>query len=200
MKATDFNFQKDLKFNLETGITTFHQSRLVIFDANAIGLLRQNIIKTLGWEKAREEFLRFGFQNGYADFMQMKLAYKFDSEEDLLSSGPVLHTWEGIVQVVPKELRMDRKTGEFFHTGIWINSYEADQHLSFNKPGSEPVCWSLVGYAAGWTTAFWGSKSIGMELLCVGKGDPHCQWIVQPESAWGPEAAPYRKAYKEFKV
>ena len=97
MKASDFNLSKEIQFNFEAGITTFRDSRLVIFDANSIGLLRQNLIETLGWDKAREFFLKFGFQNGYADFLQMKINYDFDTEMDLIASGPVIHTWEGIV-------------------------------------------------------------------------------------------------------
>lgn len=198
MKATDFNLSQDIKFNVQTGITTFLETRLVIFDANAIGLLRQELIDTLGWVKAREIFLRFGFQNGYADFMQMKLNFKFDSEMDLLASGPVIHTWEGIVQATPREIHFDRQTGEFYFTGIWLNSYEAEQHLSYNDAGHEPVCWSLMGYASGWCSAFFGSPLIAIEPVCMGKGDDHCEWKIQTPDAWGDEAKPYRKALAEF--
>ena len=88
MKATDFNLQKDLKFDMEKGMVTFKDTRLVIFDANAVGLLRQNLVELLGLEKARKFFLNFGFQQGYADFLMMKINYEFDSEMDLLASGP----------------------------------------------------------------------------------------------------------------
>jgi len=101
MKATDFNFQADLKFDPNTGLTTFRDSRLVVFDANAIGLLRQTLLDELGWEKARRFFLRFGFQNGFSDFLQIKIGFDFDTEMDLLASGPVIHTWEGIVKAEP---------------------------------------------------------------------------------------------------
>lgn len=200
MKATDFDLSKDLKFDLQTGMTTHKNSRLVILDANSMGLLRQKLLEMLGWEKARELFLKFGYQNGYADFLQMKLAYKFDSEMDLLASGPVIHTWEGIVQATPKEIRFDRSTGEFFFTGVWSNSYEAEQFLCFNQPAAEAACWTLVGYASGWSTAFFGKRLLALEPLCVGKGDYHCEWKIQPESAWGKEAAPYVDAFKEFPV
>lgn len=200
MKATDFNFADDLKFNLESGMTTFKDSRLVIFDANAIGLLRQNVIKELGVPKARELFLKFGYQHGYSDFMQMKINYKFDTEMDLLASGPVIHTWEGIVQATPKELTYNRDTGEFYFTGVWTNSYEAEQYLTFNEFSKEPVCWTLMGYASGWGTAFFGSKLIAVEPVCAGKGDDHCEWLMQPQSAWGddPVAKPIIEALKSF--
>ena len=196
MKATDFDFSKDLQFSLERGITTFRDSRLVIFDSNAIGLLRQNLIRRLGQPEAREFFLQFGFQNGYADFMQMKVNYAFDSEIDLLASGPVIHTWEGVVQAAPREIRFDRAAGIFYFTGVWTNSYEAEQHLSYNEPAVDPVCWSLMGFASGWCTAFFGAPLVAIEPVCVGKGDDHCEWLIQPPAAWGPQAQPYLAAYQ----
>lgn len=200
MKATEFDLSKDLKFSPQLGMTTFRDSRLILFDANSIGLLRQKLLETLGWEKARELFLKFGYQNGYADFMQMKLAYQFDSEMDLLASGPVIHTWEGVVHAAPTEIRFDRHTGEFYFTGVWTNSYEAEQHLCFNHAAAEPVCWTLMGYASGWSTAFFGKRLLALEPVCVGKGDDHCEWKIQPESVWGQEAEPYINAFQEFKV
>lgn len=200
MRATDFNLSKDLKFNLETGVTAFRDNRVVVMDACALGLLRQNLLDLLGWQKTRELFLKFGYQNGYSDFMQMKMAYRFDSEIDLLASGPVIHTWEGIVHSVPKEIRFDRSKGEFFFDSVWKNSYEAEQHLCFNKPAAEPVCWTLVGYASGWCTAFFGKRVIALELSCAGKGDDHCESRILAESAWGAEAAPYIEALKDFRV
>lgn len=200
MKAIDFDLSRDMRFDLQSGLTTFKSNRLIILDANAMGLLRQKLLETLGWEKTRALFLKFGYQNGYADFMQMKLAYQFDTEMDLLASGPVIHTWEGIVQATPKEVRFDRSTGEFYFTGVWKNSYEAEQFLCFNKPATEPVCWTLVGYASGWATAFFGKRLLALEPACVGKGEDHCEWKILPESAWGAEAVPYLEAFQEFSV
>ena len=54
-----------------------------------MGLLRQQVTEALGCDKARELMLRFGYQNGYADFMQMRVNYTFDTEQDLLAAGPV---------------------------------------------------------------------------------------------------------------
>jgi len=198
MKAIDLDLSRQINFDIAKGITSFKDTRLLIFDANALGLLRQKIIASLGWEKTRELFVQFGYQNGYSDFMQIKLNYQFDTEMDLLASGPVIHTWEGIVQATPKEIRYNRDTGEFFFTGVWTNSYEAEQHLSFNDPAKEPVCWSLVGYASGWCTAFFGKPLIALEPVCMGKGDNHCEWKIQPPDAWGSEAEPYLNALKPF--
>jgi hypothetical protein len=198
MKATDFDLSRDLRFDPKTGITEFRGSRLVIFDANAIGFLRQKLVAVAGWEKARQLFLELGYQHGYADFLQMKLNYDFDTEMDLLAAGPVIHTWEGIVQATPTEIRFDRKTGEFYFTGVWTNSYEAEQHLMFRDTATEPVCWSLMGYASGWCTAFFGAPLIAIEPVCVAKGDARCEWKIQPPAAWGEAARPYLEVYAPF--
>ncbi len=198
MKAGDFSLATEIRFDMQTGITSFKDSRLVIFDSNSIGLLRQTMIEELGVEKAREFFLKFGYQNGFSDFMQMKINYEFDSEMDLLASGPTIHTWEGIVQATPTAISFDREKNEFFFTGIWSNSYEAEQHLMFNDLAHEPICWSLMGYATGWCTAFFGKPVIAIEPVCAGKGDDHCEWKIQPPEIWGSEAEPYLKVYRQF--
>lgn len=198
MKATDFDLSKGIQFDLQTGITRFKDTRLVIFDANAIGLLRHKVVEQVGTAKSREIFLQFGYQHGYSDFLQIRANYEFDDEIELLASGPVIHTWEGIVQATPKEISFNRETGEFYFTGVWTNSYEAEQFLQFTELASEPVCWTLMGYASGWCTAFFGKPLLAIEPVCVGKGDSHCEWLIKPVKEWGEEAAPYIEALNEF--
>lgn len=198
MKAKDFNLPSEINYDFQSGITSFRDSRLVILNANSLGLLRQNILNVLGKEKAREFFLKFGYQNGYSDFLQMKINYSFDSEMELLASGPVIHTWEGIVQATPRQIEFNRASGDFYFTGIWTNSYEAEQFLTFSVEDNEPVCWTLMGYASGWCSGFFGSPLLAIEPLCVGKGDDHCEWKIMPPDKWGNEKKPYVEALSEF--
>lgn len=163
-----------------------------------MGLLRQNLIVELGLDRAREFFLRFGYQNGFSDFRQMKTTVDYDSETELLAMGPIVHTWEGIVKAVPTDLAYDRKKGKFRFAGIWKNSYEAEQHRAFNTVSDEPVCWSLTGYAAGWCSAFFGSPLLAIETQCVAMGYENCAWLIQPPSEFGAEAMPYVDALKIF--
>lgn len=200
MKAIDFNLPKEINFSFEDGEVTFKNNRLILFDVNAIGLLRHHVIERLGMHEARKLFLKFGYINGYSDYMQLKSSYKFDNELELISAGPVIHSWEGVVKAMPNELRFDRSTGEFYFSGVWVNAYEAEQHLTFYEFSKEPVCWSLMGYSAGYSSAFFGSKLISIEPLCVGKGDDHCEWLIQPPDAWDYKVAkPYIEALQEFK-
>lgn len=199
MKAADFNLPKEINYSFEEGEVTFKNNRFLLFDANAMGLLRYELVQKLGTYETRKLFLKFGYINGYADFLQFKTSYEFDNEIELLSAGPIMHTWEGIVKAIPKEIRFDRSTGEFYFTGIWKNSYEAEQHLTYSEPSPEPVCWSLMGYSAGWCSAFFGSKLISIEPTCVGKGDKNCGWEIKPPGEWDFELAkPYIEALNEF--
>jgi hypothetical protein len=198
MRASDFNLSGEIRFNFDAGKTQFRDTRLVIMDADALGLLRQKMIDKLGMEQARDFFLQFGFQNGLYDYRQINENYQFDSELELLSAGPVIHTWEGVVKAIPSEIRFDRNSGEFYFTGDWINSYEAEQHLSKFDPGKFPVCWTLMGYASGWCSGFMNRPMLAIEPECMGMGNRHCKWEIKPVSNWGEERIPYVKALKEL--
>lgn len=200
MKALDFNMSKEIKFDFEKGITSFKGSRVLIFDANIMGLLRNNLTAELGEEKARAFLFKLDFQNAYEEFLNMQQNYEFDNEMELLASGPTIHTWRGIVQATPKEIEFDKEAGKFYFTGIWTNSWEAEQYLMFNEQANEPVCWSLTGYASGWCSAFFGSLTIAMEPVCVGKGDDHCEWLIKDANSWGPEADVYKEILKDFNL
>jgi rsbT co-antagonist protein RsbR len=201
MQASDFDLSKEIIFEPEHGLATWGKHRLVIFEARAIGMLRQSILELLGWHKAQAFFLRFGYRHGFSNFMQMKREYHFIDEIELLKSGPVIHGWEGIVHAVPREIRYDRETGDFYFNGVWNNSYEAEQHLRFLDPElgqfeAAPVCWTLMGYASGWSTAFFEHPLLAVEPVCMGMGHDHCEWLIQPPYKFGNEAEPYREALR----
>ena len=129
MKALDFNMSKEIEFDFDKGITSFKGSRVLIFDANIIGLQRNNLIEALGEKKAKDFIFKLDFQNAYEEFLNMQQNYEFDNEMELLASGPTIHTWRGIVQATPKEIEFDREAGKFYFTGVWTNSWEAEQYL-----------------------------------------------------------------------
>jgi hypothetical protein len=198
MKAEDFDLKSDLKYGVRDGVNVFKTNRMVTFNADAIGLLRQQLIDAVGKEDARTLLLRFGFQSGYADFLQMQKGYDFDTEGDLLEVGPAMHTQEGVVAVEPTEMDYDRETGDFYFRGLWHNSYEAQQHVVHNGESENPVCWSLVGYGSAWCSGFMGEPVLELEERCVGMGDDVCEWVIKPIDEWGAEADPYLDALEDF--
>lgn len=200
MEAKDFDLEDDLDYGAEPGVNSFRNSRVLTLNAQSLGLLRQQLVEALGAEDAREQIFRFGFQSGYADYLHIEKNYEFETADDLLQAGPKIHTDKGIVAAEPKEMDYDREEGEFYFSGVWHNSYEAEQHLIYNGESDHPICWSLMGYASAWCSGFASTPVFALESKCVGMGDDVCKWEVKPIDEWGPEADPFIFALEDIFV
>jgi two-component system, NtrC family, response regulator HydG len=163
-----------LKADEETGVIRFKHRRMLIFDADAMGLLRKELIETLGLERARRILTRFGYACGYRDALTSKELFDWESDADWLAAGPRLHQLEGIVEVRLLRSHMDRDAGVYEAEAEWIHSYEAEQHLKHIGQSDSPVCWTLTGYASGHASAVFGSEVYCFERECIGKDDARC--------------------------
>ena len=61
-----------LEFRPDEGIIRLHEQRVVILSAAAMGLLRKELIDTLGPETTRRLLMRFGFADGYHDAVSLR--------------------------------------------------------------------------------------------------------------------------------
>ena len=163
-----------LKADEESGVIRFKHRRMLIFDADAMGLLRKELVETLGLERARRILTRFGYACGYRDALTSKELFDWQNDADWLAAGPRLHTLQGIVQARQLRLQMDKGGGFLEGETEWLHSYEAEQHLKHIGQSDSPVCWTLTGYASGHSTAVFGSEVCCFEKECVGKGDARC--------------------------
>lgn len=184
MKASDFNLQQAIKLDPNTGIATFSKHRIVIFDADSIGRLMQEMIDIGGTNTAKVLMRRFGEANGHSDARLLKEEFAPDDDMNWIALGPTIHTWEGIVKATPTALEYDRATGKFFMQGTWENSFIAEQYIKIYGKSKEAVCWLLSGYATGYCTEFFGKTLMCKETMCVAKGDPHCQFTIKPPEEW----------------
>ena len=64
MELEHLNLAEVLDFRPDQGIIRLHEQRVVILSAAAMGLLRKELIDTLGLETARRLMLRFGTRTG----------------------------------------------------------------------------------------------------------------------------------------
>ena len=174
MNPDELKLLELLKADEETGVIRFKHRRMLIFDANALGLLRKELIETLGLERARRILTRFGYASGYRDALTSKELFHWQSDDDWFAAGPRLHTLEGIVRARLLRLQMDRSCGILEAEAEWLHSYEAEQHLKHIGHSDSPVCWTLTGYASGYTSAVFGSEVCCFEKECVGRGDARC--------------------------
>ncbi len=163
-----------LKVDAAAGTLHFEHRRMLLLDADAMGLLRKELIEAVGLRQARRILLRFGYACGYRDALTTKGWHDTGDLTEWLSFGPKLHTLEGIVGVHLRHLHVDKNTGVFEADAEWRNSYEAEQHRVHLGMADAPVCWTLVGYASGYASAVFGREVRCSETYCVGKGDSHC--------------------------
>jgi transcriptional regulator with PAS, ATPase and Fis domain len=174
MQPEELKLLELLQANEETGTIYFKNRRMLVFDADAMGFLRKELIESLGIASARRILAQFGYARGYRDALTLKESFEWDSLEDWWRAGTRLHALEGVVGVNPVLFEFDKDARVFHAEGIWTNSYEAEQHLKHIGESDTPVCWTLMGYAGGYSSAVSGSDVIYFETECVGKGDARC--------------------------
>ena len=174
-----------LDFRPDEGIIRLHEQRVVILSAAAMGLLRKELIDTLGAETARRLLMRFGFADGYHDAVSLRDRADWSNPLDGLRTGAVVHTLEGIVRADLTSVEFDPETGRFEAEVEWHDSYEAEQHVHHYGTSSQPVCWSLIGYASGYASACFEREIYFRESSCLGEGKKFCTVVGRDAASWG---------------
>jgi DNA-binding NtrC family response regulator len=195
-KARPLHLAELLDFRPDQGIIRLHDQRVVILSAAAMGLLRKELVDTLGLETARRLLLRFGFADGYHDAVSLRDRSHWASPEEGLRSGAMLHTLEGIVYADVIRIEHDESTGRFEEDVIWRDSYEAEQHVHHYGRSASPVCWSLVGYSSGYVSACMGKEIYFRETECLGQGAKACAVIGRDADSWGGELRSIREDFQ----
>ena len=196
MNSGDFKLLELLTVDDAAGTLHFAHRRMLLFDADAMGLLRKELLETLGLERTRRILVRFGYACGYRDALTSKEVGDWPSLAEWWAAGPRLHTLEGVVTVRVLRAQIDQTTGIFDVEAEWHNSYEAEQHRTHIGPSDAPVCWTLTGYASGHATAVFGREVFCYEPECVGKGDARCRVIAQAADAADPAVQALKDDYR----
>ena len=185
-----------LDFRPDQGIIRLHEQRVVILSAAAMGLLRKELIDTLGLETARRLMLRFGYADGYHDAVSLRDRSRWASPLDGLRAGAVLHRLEGIVRAEIIRVDHDAASGRFEEEVVWHDSYVAEQHVHHYGKSDEPVCWSLVGYASGYASACLGQEIYFRETECLAQGAAKCSVVGKDAESWGDELEALRSDFQ----
>ena len=173
-----------IRFEEDTGNIWLGQQRMVLLHTEAFGSMRGELIESFGEAYARGVLMRMGYAAAQSDVqLANKLRPNTPAMERFLA-GPQLHGLEGMVSVEPVSVEMDVQRGRFYGEFTWRNSFEAAEHLHRYGIANEPVCWNLLGYATGYTSAFMGKPIYFKEVECVGKGDKQCRIIGKPLEDW----------------
>ncbi len=121
MRAKDLDVHELLHFAEEGGIITFAGERVLLLDAVALGLLRKELIDTLGLTAARAVLTRFGYAHGWRVAETLRTGFPWDSEDEWRAAGARLHTIQGIVRA--EVTRASVSSAAPGAEGIWHDSY-----------------------------------------------------------------------------
>lgn len=173
-----------LSFNPKDAHIWLEGERMILLHVAAFARLRQELVERLGIAAARELLERLGGVSGTLDAAIARRSMPHAGPLESFKAGPRLHAIEGMV--IPEEvaLEVDPETGLHFGEWIWRNSAEAEAHLDCFGQSAEPVCWTLVGYASAYSSAFMGRPILYKEVECKAMGAQHCRIVGRPAAMW----------------
>ena len=195
-KADD-NLRSLVHFCAETGQIWLHEHRMLLVHAEAQGGMRKELIDTLGIDRARGLLIRMGYASGLHDAEVFSRQDQGATDFEAFRTGTQLHTLEGIVKVTTLKLEADRSSGKYYGEYLWENSWEGQWHKKQYGVQSEPVCWSQIGYACGYTSALMGRTILYKEIECIGMGANNCRIVGKPIEEWEDAGAYLRIFNKE---
>lgn len=176
-----------LQLTPESGQIWLDGKRMFMLHLSAFSALRRELIESLGVDQARGLLTRMGYLAGSKDAELVNTLRKDSSVYDAFVIGPQLHALEGVVRVEPVAVDVDVARGRFYTEFLWWGSIEDEAHTVDYGHAAEPVCWMQIGYASGFSSAFFGRRVIYREVECGAMGFEACRIIGKPVDEW-PEA------------
>ena len=173
-----------LRFELEEGRIWMAEERMVLLRSSELQALRRELIDSLGMDRAKGLLIRMGYIAGQQDADTAKRLRPDAPLFDVFSVGPQSHMLTGQVKVTPVKLDIDEQVGTFHGIFDWENSFEAEIFLAEYGVSYEPVCWTQIGYASGFTSRFVGRQILFREQGCVGCGETKCRIEGRPSEEW----------------
>lgn len=181
---SDADLRRLIHFSASDGRIWLAGQRMLLLHAAAMSSLRRELMNTLGRDHTRRVLLRAGFAAGESD---ATLARKVRPNAPLMEAflvGPQLHMLEGAVQVTPERFELDLEAGHYLGIYRWDHSWEVETHVRHFGHQTEPVCWMLLGYASGYTSAFFGQRMLYKEVSCQSCGSEPCRIEGRFQHEW----------------
>jgi two-component system, NtrC family, response regulator HydG len=178
------DLQKSLHFNPDEAEIWLDGRRMVLTENDALGIMRRELILAVGNERARAMMTRMGYELGT---VEAELAVRLRQDRSIFdgfSVGPQLHALKGVVKVEPVLFDVDPENGHLYTEYYWHHSAECEAHLAQMGVGHQPGGWQQVGYASGYSSAFFGRPFIFRELECVAMGHSKCFLVGKPAEDW----------------
>jgi DNA-binding NtrC family response regulator len=184
VRAEDLDLKELLELDAGGGVVRFAGQRAILFDAVAQGLLRKQLIDTLGLTVARGILSRFGYVHGRRIAESMRTQFKWENDAEWRRAGARIYALQGLFVLEPPAASSPGVEGS-----TWRVSYEAEQHLLHHGRSDQPVCWSLCGLLGGYLSVAANQEMYAVEDRCMGRGDAVCHVTIKSAQDWGDEAS-----------
>ena len=175
---------QSLLFTPGDGRIWLNDQRMLLLHASALGVIRRELVETIGHQQSRGLLTRVGYTSGAKDAEFIRRKWPDSELATAFNAGPRLHCLEGFVKVTPVRFEFDVDRGAFFAEFLWHDSSEAAESIATYGVGSTPACWMQLGYASGYASAFLGKLILYREVECMAMGAPHCRLIGRPADEW----------------
>jgi two-component system response regulator HydG len=175
---------ESLFFSPGDGRIWMNDQRMLLWHSSAMGHLRRELIDTLGVDRARGLLTRAGYVAGARDAQLVRERWPDGDAASVFMAGTRLHALEGAVKVTPLNFDFDIDRGTYEGEFLWEHSSEDDEHISAYGLGTEPACWSQIGYATGYVTSLFGQLVIFREVECRSMGASVCRVVGRHAAAW----------------
>jgi DNA-binding NtrC family response regulator len=175
---------QSLLFTPGDGRIWLNDQRMVLLHASALGVIRRELVETIGHQESRALLTRVGYTSGAKDAEFIRHQWPDSELATAFNAGPRLHCLEGFVKVTPVRFEFDVDRGEFAAEFLWHDSSEAAEYIATYGIGSTPACWMQLGYASGYASAFLGKLILYREVECMAMGAPHCRLVGRPADEW----------------
>lgn len=176
---SDRDLRRLLRFSRMDGRIWLAGQRMLLMHVNTLRAMRKEIIQSFGLEQARTLLTRAGYSAGEQDGLLARQVRPDQSVFEAFAIGPQLHMLEGAVQVEPLvfdyQPHADPVRRHFHAVFNWSYSWEAEAHMQEYGQQDDPACWMQLGYASGYSTAFFQQPVLFKEVRCTACGHAHCQ-------------------------
>ena len=173
-----------IHFAPEQGRIWLDNQRMVLLHSSALGVLRRELIESIGLQRARGVITRMGYNSGALDAELARQLRVDAGSVDAIHVGAQLHMLEGMVGVEAVRAEVDTARGHYLGEYIWHESAEDEEHVKLYGLGAEPSCWMQIGYASGFASRFMGIPVLFREVECRAQGAAYCRIIGKPVDTW----------------
>lgn len=170
------------------GTIEIHGERYVLIRGAALSVEFFDLVRSLYGEDKRceaDDFARailfdLAHAVGKTDARNFHTRMQLTDPVAKLSAGPVhfAHAGWAFVDIFAES----RATPDDEYCLIYDHpySFESDAWLRAGRSAGFPVCIMNAGYSSGWCEESFGLKLVAAEVLCRGKGDETCRFVMAP--------------------